>query len=166
MPQLESSVNLILSRLSDIYYRMDEEKVTFQGSHSRSMYASYLEHDVITMKTKQLKMFIQKANVIYEELGRWALDYFLRESLASLRSGNDVPFNFGQKGQDNRVQLLELLETHILPLLERCSSEEMMISYKVQRLVEFLTNKDENECSGLVFVQQRVTVAVLSALLS
>jgi ERCC4-related helicase len=145
---------------------MDENTQLFPSSQSNGMDTDYFKHDVITRKLKQLKRFIQRANIIYEELGRWALDYFIRESLDSLRNGNDIKFNFGQKWQDIRAELLQLLESHILPLLERRSSSEMMVSCKVQQLVEFLTNKDENECSGLVFVQQRATVAVLTALLS
>jgi ERCC4-related helicase len=161
-----SSTSLVLRLLSVLHRSIDKITQISPSSQPSGVYINHLEHDIAQKMSEQVRKFTRRANTIYEELGGWSLDYFIRESIASLRNSDTIPLNFGKKSQIIKSKLLHSLERDILPFLEQNSSEEMVISSKVQQLINFLSQKDENECSGLIFVQQRVTVAVLLSLLS
>lgn len=66
------------------------------------------------------------------------------------------------------MALLGLLKTHPVRrlLANRSLEEPYSVSSKVQRLISFLDEQDHNQCSGLLFVRQRVSVGVLHKLLS
>ena len=116
-----------------------------------------------------LVKFYNKAIHIYEELGPWAADYYILESINVLATqldlGTDL-FSGGRQGE--RASLLQTLDQgelsnlrHNRPLLG-----PFTISSKVERLLSFLNMQDHKECSGLLFVRQRATVSVLCTLLS
>jgi hypothetical protein len=112
----------------------------------------------------QLAAFHRRAITIYEELGNWGLNYFIRQTVQSLCKPS-LPSDLLTTWVGIRPEIIQLLENEVLqhtprliPLTE--------ISLKVEKLISFLNIQDERDCSGLIFVQQRVTVAVLHALLS
>lgn len=116
---------------------------------------------------EQLIKFKRKANHIYEELGSWAADYFVLESIKTLSESFDVEPNYllGFK-DDEKTKLLRVLN-QIPSLMSRrtLKIEDMYVSSKVQSLISFLAGLDPERCSGLVFVKQRATVSVLRTLL-
>ncbi|EXJ91780.1 hypothetical protein A1O3_00330 [Capronia epimyces CBS 606.96] len=118
----------------------------------------------------QLVKFRKKAVHVYDELGAWAADYFILESIKILKQGLDVesPFVFGFK-DDEKTKLLQVLSA--IPALMLTSfrpeeGNEMPLSPKAECLIAFLAEQDPERCSGLVFVKQRAVVSVLHALLS
>lgn len=118
------------------------------------------------IQTQMLKFFI-KGTHIYEELGPWAADYFVLETVSVLRARSLIRTDILLQGND---------VTTLLRLLDReCFSEErrnaamqalVIVSPKVDCLLSYLAGIEHKECSGIVFVQQRVTASVLSTLLS
>jgi len=120
-----------------------------------------------TRLENHLFKFANKAIHIYEELGPWAADYFILESIALLESRHDLGtdmFAGGRNGE--RASLLRILNQGPLARENRSLQDNFLISSKVDRLISFLRNEDHEQCSGLLFVRQRATVSVLCPLLS
>jgi ERCC4-related helicase len=113
----------------------------------------------------QLRKLHTKAQQIYEELGPWAADYFIVESIKKFRNTVNVEKGIFA-GWEGRVK------AHLLRMLDKIhagdvpNSDSPQISPKLERLISFLGENEHPEFSGLVFVQQRATVSVMSALLS
>lgn len=116
-----------------------------------------------------LVKFFNKSIHLYEQLGPWAADYFILESITALEalSDRDSDMFIGARNGD-KESLLRILKRGLLrTMLETRSLEgPYPISHKVKQLLTFLNNQDCNNCSGLLFVRQRVTVSVLCTLLS
>jgi len=116
-----------------------------------------------------LVKFFNKSIHIYEQLGPWAADYFILESIAALEalSDRDSDMFLGARNGD-KESLLRILKRGLLSIMLKTRSLEgpYPISHKVKQLLTFLGNQDCNNCSGLLFVRQRATVSVLCTLLS
>lgn len=128
-----------------------------------------LQKVLLTGKTycsDQIARFRKKSQHILEELGGWAADYFIYESIRQLIS-TEVPSN-DMESEEETAYLVALLTQ--LPainpedLLAHC--DEVSISPKMESLVAFLGHKYSPDVSGLVFVKQRATVAVMAKVLS
>lgn len=116
-----------------------------------------------------LVKFFNKAIHIYEELGPWAADYFILESIAALEALSDRDSDVLLGARNGvKLSLLQILKRGLLcTMLETRSLEgPYPISHKVEQLLKFLSKQDCNNCSGLLFVRQRATVSVLCTLLS
>jgi ERCC4-related helicase len=122
-----------------------------------------------TSLQSQLQKFCNKAIHIYEELGPWASNYFILESIAVLakREENDAG-GFIAAATPDHESLLQILDKGQLNRLRQSQYMEgpFVISDKVKRLLSFLRSQDAENCSGLLFVRQRATVSVLCTLLS
>ena len=116
-----------------------------------------------------LQKFMIKAKHIYEELGPWAADYFILESIARLRKAVEVEhgFSFGRDDTE-RAMILEKLSPIATARVKArvAATESPKMSHKLDQLISFLVKEDEAEFSGLVFVRQRATVFVMAELLS
>jgi Lhr-like helicase len=114
---------------------------------------------------EQLKKFCDKAQHIYVELGQWAADYFILESITRLKRAVEADFGWAD---DEKAYLLQelnpLSQTRLLT--DFTASECPRVSPKLERLISFLIVEDRPYFSGLIFVRQRATVSVLSELLS
>jgi len=112
--------------------------------------------------------FYRKAIHNYVELGPWAADYYILESISALEAREDILTGFSNGSISNRELLLKVLGKG--PLLQmqknRSSQGPFLLSAKVERLLAFLNEQDSEKCSGLLFVQQRATVSLLCTLLS
>jgi len=113
----------------------------------------------------QLEKFCAKAQHIYEELGQWAADYFITESIKKYKKTVDIESGiFAGWRSNEKAYLLRILnKVHIANFT---TGETPQVSSKLDRLISFLTENEQPDFSGLVFVQQRATVSVMSALLS
>ena len=122
-----------------------------------------------TRVEEQLTKFCNKANHIYEELGPWASDYFVLESISVLAKRHviDADVFVGAEIED-RESLLQILAKGSLLKLSHNATRRgpFAISDKVEKLLSFLETQDFEQCSGLMFVRQRATVSVLCKLLS
>jgi ERCC4-related helicase len=113
----------------------------------------------------QLKKFCAKAQHIYEELGQWAADYFIVESIRKFKKTADIERGIfaGWERKEKGYLLRILTQVHTPDLT---TGETPQVSPKLDRLISFLAENKQSDFSGLVFVQQRATVSVMSALLS
>lgn len=113
----------------------------------------------------QIKGFLGKAENIYTELGPWATEYFIKSCIKKFqtRAGHDVA-NFALDDAE-KTYLQSLLETSIT-FDEQDILDDSRISPKVKKLITFLEAESSANFSGLVFVETRACVAVLSHLLS
>jgi ERCC4-related helicase len=122
-----------------------------------------------TYCVEQLNKFYSKARHIYDELGQWAADYFIAESIRKLQKMVDTneEISFGLEN-DEKAYLLGILTK--VPRTELVSDlrtvDSLQISAKVDSLISFLAKEEHDKFSGLIFVRQRATVSVMTKLLS
>jgi Lhr-like helicase len=122
-----------------------------------------------TSSEQQLQKFMDKAKHIYEELGPWAADYFILESITRLKRTVEVEKGLFFAREDNeRAYLLEKLSQIPTKRLRTdfTANDCPPISPKLDQLISFLIKEDHAEFSGLIFVRQRATVIVMAELLS
>jgi ERCC4-related helicase len=114
----------------------------------------------------QLTKFYHKARHIYEELGAWAADYFIFQTVELLRSKSELTKQlcFGSR-EGVKLSLLRVLDRALFTHQPADLSLESHLSSKVESLIAFLESQEPKDCFGLVFVQQRATVGVLVAIL-
>ena len=118
---------------------------------------------------EQLTKFQRKAQYLLETLGPWCADFFILESIKTLKelSSDDHKIFFNWT-HDERHRLVNLLgqDATLCQLELRRDHHEILISPKVAALLSFLVARDPSESKTLIFVEQRVTASVLSTLLS
>lgn len=121
-----------------------------------------------TYCSEQLKKFVRRVAHISTELGPWAADYFIWESTQQLRGSAVYTSLTMDMDDDERKYLVDILSKLSVPKLNIHSTNpaDFPVSPKFEALISFLLNTDEPEFSGLIFVQQRATVAVMAHLLS
>jgi hypothetical protein len=118
---------------------------------------------------EQLKKFSETAKHIYEELGPWAADYFILESIARLRRAGETEKEVYLECKDyEKAFLIETLSKIPTTGLQNdfSAGNSPQISPKFARLLSFLMAEDQPEFSGLIFVRRRATVSVMHELLS
>ncbi|KKK18219.1 hypothetical protein AOCH_004535 [Aspergillus ochraceoroseus] len=117
---------------------------------------------------EQLKRLADRARHIFEELGEWAADYFIWESIEQLRAKTHDKSVMMDWDDEEKQYLIEILSQLPVPGIDLHSSDpdDFPISPKFAALISFLSNINENEFSGLIFAQQRATVGVMAQLLS
>ncbi|QIW96784.1 hypothetical protein AMS68_002302 [Peltaster fructicola] len=117
---------------------------------------------------KTLQAFRRKALHLQQELGLWAADYFVLETIQALRvkvkSMPDIEMDIKESIQ------LTLLSVFGSTDVERACGSTYVgssdhISVKVKCLIAYILESDEDEVCGIVFVTQRVVASVLSVLL-
>ncbi|OAP55833.1 hypothetical protein AYL99_09985 [Fonsecaea erecta] len=118
---------------------------------------------------EQLVRFKRRADHIYEELGPWAADYFILESVKALNESIHARYEyllgFAPADKTWLIQVLGQIPS-LMWSTTADAEDDVLVSPKAERLIRFLADQDAERCSGLVFVQQRATVSVLNALLS
>ncbi|KAL2832581.1 hypothetical protein BDW59DRAFT_106358 [Aspergillus cavernicola] len=136
-----------------------------------SPHGKALQKVLLTGKTycnEQLKRFVDRAVHICEELGVWAADYFIWVSTEQLRTKVHDSSVILDLDNEERSYLMNILSQLPVPDFNHHSSDpaDFPVSPKFEALISFLLSTDETEFSGLIFAQQRATVAVLARLLS
>jgi ERCC4-related helicase len=117
----------------------------------------------------QLKVFLRKGLHVYNELGAWAADFFVLESIKAFEASYLPQGGYSlQKNNQAKADLIPIFrQGRLLEMLEDSSPREpCAISPKAERLISFLEDQDHSNCSGLLFVEQRIMVSCLTALLS
>ncbi|KAL3481424.1 dicer-like protein 2-1 [Aspergillus californicus] len=138
-------------------------------SSPRNMAA--LEKVLSTGKTycnDQLKRFVDRATHIHEELGIWAADYFIWVATEQLRAktfDNSLLLDLNTEEKSYLVGILSQLPVPDFNTLPN-DPADFPVSPKFEALLSFLLSTDEADFSGLIFAQQRATVAVMAQLLS
>lgn len=117
----------------------------------------------------QLRRFSDRARYVQEELGPWAADYYITESI------NRVTLSMHEQ-QNRHIGWQDEQTIHILnslgqvrvsePTFDTQLPMDTTVSKKCASILRFLQNKASNTFRGIIFVEQRVTVFVLCHLLS
>ncbi|KAJ5982483.1 hypothetical protein N7451_012583 [Penicillium sp. IBT 35674x] len=116
-----------------------------------------------TYCSEQLAKFLETSNHIYEELGGWATDYFIKDSIDQLRRTRDNNTSRSTVDYAEKNSLLRLLLS--LPMFE-VPSDVIHLSPKLETLFAFLEKVDHPDFSGLLFAKRRSTVTMLGRVLS
>ncbi|RDW86925.1 putative RNA helicase/RNAse III [Aspergillus mulundensis] len=120
-----------------------------------------------TYCSDQMKKFVSRAVHIFTELGEWAAEYFIWASIEQLRgrTHNGLVMDLDD---DELKYLVNTLSRLPVPSFDVQSTDpaDFPVSPKFEALVSFLLSTNEQNFSGLIFVQQRAVVAVMSHLLS
>jgi ERCC4-related helicase len=113
-----------------------------------------------------LGKFYGTACHVHEELGAWASEYYIVESIrrfASARSKRQA----AHARDENNPLFKQLRALDVDGGTDAaCLYDATMISDKARRLFQFLATDEKAARSGIVFVERRATVAVLHKLLS
>ena len=140
-------------------------------SESASQNSKRLHKILASRKTycmDQLQRLYSKSNNILTELGSWALDLYLRACIQKFVAGTSDGFiGFEAFDDAEKKHLKKVLSCIEIPT-EHCSLLEgsLQVTPKVQCLIDFLVREQGADFRGLVFVQTRAQVAVLTQILS
>jgi ERCC4-related helicase len=130
---------------------------------------SITERKWSTSGQKQLTKLCARAQHLQQELGPWASSYYITATTARVTSSMHLQQNaYLSRKDEERIHILNTLgqvrvaEPDSFESLQKPSS----ISKKCTTLLEVLTKTYNKDFRGLIFVEQRVTAAVLCRLLS
>ncbi|KAE8349614.1 ATP-dependent helicase dcl2 [Aspergillus coremiiformis] len=121
-----------------------------------------------TLCNEQIKRFVDRSRHVLEELGEWAADYYICTSIERLQTTiRDKSLTIDWEDEE-RAYLANFLSRIPVPEVQAklADVDNFPMTPKLAALIKFLDNFNHPEFSGLVFVQQRVTVSVLAQLLS
>ncbi|KZM18689.1 hypothetical protein ST47_g10058 [Ascochyta rabiei] len=121
-----------------------------------------------TYCTEQLKTLSNKSRDMMQELGSSAVDWYLHQCMARFEKTVCDAEQLFDSSNEEKVHLLHILRKLPFSELPAPSLSVDYISGKVQVLIDTLISEaqDNPNFTGLVFVEQRVWVAVLAELLS
>lgn len=159
-----------LTALERTYKRLNiEDDPYVKKLRSKKPHSTALQEVLLSENTycnEQLKKFVQRAGHVLKELGPWAAEYFIWASTEQIRGRKygDLSMDLDV---DEREYLADLLSKLPVPDLDVDSTDpaDFPVSPKFEALIEFLLSKEESDFTGLIFVQQRATVAVMVHLL-
>ncbi|KAH0835062.1 Dicer-like protein 2 [Fonsecaea pedrosoi] len=118
---------------------------------------------------EQLAKFRTKAHHVLNELGPWATDLFILESIKVLEKsgGHNTGLLFSWTDQEHRVLTKLLCKDPVLSQLQYdIAPSHNNVSKKMACLLSFLGSRDASQSTAIIFVQQRVITGLLSQLLS
>lgn len=133
-----------------------EDLATAQGREAKSAHQALL-------------IFRRKTIHLNEQLGKWAADYFVLETIQCLRKKlTTMPEIEMDIKNSTQGLLLRLFDD--AGVEAACHSTSLdatdCVSAKVKHLADYLLEPIQEELCGIVFVTQRVVTSVLSVLLS
>lgn len=130
-----------------------------------------LEKVLLSRKTycqDQISMLYRKSISMFEELGSWAVEHYLFLCIEKFKSHVDEKSLLLQDwDNEEKVYLRGLLDrVASTPPRTPVSFEGCQISEKALCFIHFLSLQDISDFTGLVFVEERATVTMLSQLLA
>ena len=177
LSQLTSSSSPLLKALAVAYHgydiMQDPYVVSLRSRGDAS--AARLQKVLSAGKTvclKQLRLLYTRASTIYEELGGWSAEWFVRTCLRRyLDKVAHCSFLTTDVEDAETLHLTQIFDSldHISPAYDNneglSSTSVDMLSPKVGILLDVLTNEHSTDVSGVIFVEQRATVFALAELL-
>lgn len=130
--------------------------------------SSALELVQRAQKAAEIKKLLRKADHIYSELGLWAAERYI--SIISTRLSEPIDREQDAKlgWRDVKTVIRSILHCFQASQLtqSRRTQDRFEISPKVKALIDFIVSQQKSKMSGIVFVDQRATAAMLQMLLS
>ncbi len=115
---------------------------------------------------EQLRRLTAKASTVHEEVGAWAADWFIKTCITKCSLIAQRYAGYAQELTGKEITyldtVLEGVKTHLVT--EEVSAAS--ISSKAKLLLDLLQGQFSPDSKGLVFVEQRATVAALAQLLA
>lgn len=137
---------------------------------AQSKLTEVLEGRTTTFCYEQLKTFHKRSVAIHHELGPWAADEFISTCITKFqKSAKAHQFDVLQDWIDDEVSFLAEILTRQIPVEVNAGMRDDFtapLSKKVLTLIELLIQEYENGFTGIVFVKQRSTAALLAKVLS
>ncbi|KAL8874525.1 MAG: hypothetical protein Q9174_000163 [Haloplaca sp. 1 TL-2023] len=133
----------------------------------RKLSEAYLKRK--TYCQEQLKNLYNKAKIIEQDLGTWAVHWYLTACFEKFQASCDnVSAGFASLDLDEKLYLRQCLDIFMARTFQDPPNPyaSVFLSNKVVRLIDFLEEEQKPGLAGLVFVKTRAEVAVLSKLLS
>lgn len=116
-----------------------------------------------TFCKEQLDKFLERSMRIFLELGGWATDFFIEESIMKFRDSIENENEFSEINRSERLYLLEIFSG--MPACK--NSGVLSISPKLATLIDYLVEEDDRSgISAIIFAQTRAVVTVLARVLS
>lgn len=114
----------------------------------------------------QLTSFRKKAETVYMELGHWAADFYITESIRRFVDKlNDSPTYSNDLERQERAYICKVLQSVNTALFDAVPEiQDHEIRDKVVKLIQSIPKDDS--LLGIVFVKERVVTAVLRILLA
>ncbi|KAL8969849.1 MAG: hypothetical protein Q9183_001799 [Haloplaca sp. 2 TL-2023] len=150
-----------------ITYLKSEDPEFRDIRHQRQLSKAYLNRK--TYCQEQLKNLYNKAKIVEQDLGTWAIHWYLNACLEKFQASCDgVSAAFASLGLDEKIYLRQCLNTFMRQISRDPPNPHasVFLSTKLIRLIDFLEVEQKPGFAGLVFVKTRAEVAVLSELLS
>lgn len=120
-----------------------------------------------TDSQKQLKDLHRRATELHQQLGCWASTFFLGACLEKLREKVIRYSNMVCSVEvEEDIFLYNLLSTLQQSTEPQYQSQEFDISQKAMALLEYLRQEYTNSMTGMIFVKERSTAAILAHLVS
>jgi hypothetical protein len=116
-----------------------------------------------------MDLFYRKANYVYTELGHWAAEHYIDQVLANLLESPNFEMDKFRHRQGASESDIQCVSSHLRPPPSTdhdTNHSQLAVSPKVQELIKFLMSQNPSQMSGILFVEQRVTAAMLPKLLS
>ena len=167
----DTPVSAALLDLHNILANLDIESDPYiiQLKAEGSSQSERLRKALRTRKTycqSQIKSLYNKALNIHLELGSWATNFYIKTCLER--------YSESRRNEMSELDFLEDEEKRYLKDVLTCVKipdvsslqEDSSLSNKVWRLIAFLREESNPKFRGLVFVQTRATVVILSHILS
>ncbi|KAL8953898.1 MAG: hypothetical protein Q9222_000272 [Ikaeria aurantiellina] len=174
-PGVDVADSLMLLGLRQLRNRLDIEEdpyVKALRAQSPGVMTEKLSKVLLSRKTycrDQLKNLHTRAEIIQKELGPWATDWYIAACVRKLQQGiSESSAGLILLEDSERIYLGQCLGRiqQCVPEKSASTVEDAELSDKVLRLVDFLVSEQKPGFTGLVFVQTRAEVAVLSQVLS
>lgn len=121
---------------------------------------TYCQDQISTLHRKSIRLF--------EELGCWAAEQYLFLCIEKFKSHvDDESILLQDWDNEEKAYLRQLLDRVVIsPPSTPIRFEACQLSDKALRLIHFLHGQDMSDFAGLVFVDERATVSMLSHLLA
>lgn len=175
VPKLGAGQCDIVSRLNMLRMSLDIEQdpyIKLLRTDPQNDGSKQLKKALSGRKTycqEQLKRLNTRAEILENELGPWAADWYFNACIQKLqRLVKDESAGFRFLDDREKVYLEQCLST----LVPYISAEALLaidstrVTPKFLRLIDFLISQQKPSFTGLLFVQTRAEVAVLSHMLS
>ena len=160
--------------MHDVYYGLDirqDPYIVKLSSDSRASSERQLQKALLGRKTycqDQMKFLCHRSMRLFEELGPWSVEQYLFSCIEKFKSHVHGNSNLLHTWDDEeKTYLRDILErVAVTPPSAPTSSESSQLSEKALRFIDYLTQQDLSDFAGLVFVEERATVSMLSRLLA
>ena len=162
----------MLRKLVHAFETLDYSKdpyVVYIKSRSADEISEKQRKAIVQRKTycqEQLKTLTNMACIINQDIGPWASEYYIHTCITRFRAQKGKTFTGGLEERE-AVYLCEIFSRiHLSAVSIDQISEPNMLTPKVLILIDLLVNEMEHDFSGIIFVQTRASVYILTKILS